>query len=70
MLRPGNVPLTPDTLNTLGQTPTEIEIAVLNGGLVDEVDVPVGFEILGSTDTLEGEARSRASRRVRLPPRS
>jgi hypothetical protein len=55
VLRPGNVPLTPDTLNTLGQTPTEIEIAVLNGGLVDEVDVPVGFEILGSTDTLEGE---------------
>ena len=55
VLRPGNVPLTPDTLNALGQTPTEIEIAVLNGGLVDEVDVPVGYEILGSTDTLEGE---------------
>jgi hypothetical protein len=55
VLRPGNVPLTPDTLNTLGQTPSEIEIAVLNGGLVNEVDVPVGFELLGSTDTVEGE---------------
>ena len=55
VLRPGNVPLTPDTLNTLGQTPTEVEIAVINGGLVNERDVPVGFELLGSTDTIEGE---------------
>ena len=55
VLRPGNVPLTPDTLNTFSQTPTEIEIAVTNGGLVNERDVPVGFELLGSTDTVEGE---------------
>ncbi len=55
VLRPGNVPLTPDTLNTFSQTPTEIEIAVTNGGLVNEQDVPVGFELLGSTDTIEGE---------------
>ena len=55
VLRPGNVPLAADTSNTLGQPPTQIEIAVLNGGLVNEVEVPVRFELLGSTDTIEGE---------------
>ena len=55
VLRPGNVPLAIDTLNTLGQAPSEIEIAVLNGGLVDEADVPVSFELLGGTETVAGE---------------
>ena len=26
IVRPGNIPLTPDTLNTVGQVPTEIEV--------------------------------------------
>ena len=54
-LRPGNVPLTPDTLNTVGQVPTEIEVGVLNGGTTDETDVVVAFELLGSTESVEGE---------------
>lgn len=54
-IRPGNVPLTADTLNTLGQVPTEIEVAVLNGGTTNEEDVSVSYELLGSTDTIEGE---------------
>jgi hypothetical protein len=56
VVRPGNVPLTSDTLNTLGQVPTSIEVAVLNGGLTNEEDVLVSYELLGSTDTIEGEA--------------
>jgi hypothetical protein len=55
VLRPGNVPLTADTLNTLGSQPTEIEISVLNGGTTREVDVTVSYELLGSTDTVAGE---------------
>jgi hypothetical protein len=55
VLKPGNVPLTPDSLNTLGQIPTRIEIAVLNGGTADEVEVPVRFQLLGSTDTIENQ---------------
>ena len=55
VLRPGNVPLAIDTPNTLGQTPNEIEIAVLNGGTIDETDVLVGYELLGSTEPIEGE---------------
>ncbi len=55
VLKPGNVPLTPDTLNTLGQIPTAIEIAVLNGGTANEQEVPVTFELLGSTDTIKGQ---------------
>ena len=49
------MPLTPDTLNTLGQTPAQIEISVLNGGTANEVEVPVRFELLGSTETVEGQ---------------
>ncbi len=55
-LRPGNIPLTPDTLNTAGQVPNEIEVGVLNGGTTDETDVLVSFELLGSTEPVEGEA--------------
>jgi hypothetical protein len=55
VLKPGNVPLVVDTLNTLGAAPTSIEISVLNGGTADEVDVPVAYELLGSTDTIEGQ---------------
>ena len=55
VLRPGNVPLTPDTLNTLSQTATTLEVAVLNGGAANESDVLVTYELLGSTDTIEGE---------------
>jgi hypothetical protein len=55
VVRPGNVPLVADTLNTLGAAPASIEIAVLNGGSADEVDVPVTYELVGSTETVEGE---------------
>ena len=55
-LRPGNVPLTPDTLNSVGQTPAELEVGVLNGGTTDETDVVVSFELLGSTEAIEGES--------------
>lgn len=55
-LRPGNIPLTPDTLNTAGQVPSEIEVGVLNGGTADETDVVVSFELLGSTEPVEGES--------------
>lgn len=51
----GNIPLTPDTLNTVGQAPTEFEVGVLNGGTTDETDVVVSFELLGSTEPIEGE---------------
>jgi hypothetical protein len=54
-LRPGNVPLTPDTLNTVGPIPTDLEVGVLNGGLSDETDVVVAFELLGSTEPIESE---------------
>ena len=54
-LRPGNVPLTPDTLNTSAQVPTELEVGVLNGGTGEETDVIVSFELLGSTEPIEGE---------------
>jgi hypothetical protein len=56
VLRPGNIPLTPETLNTLGQTPTELEVAVLNGGTTNESDILVSFELLGSTEPIENEA--------------
>jgi len=56
VLRPGNVPLAADTLNTLGQIPNSLEVAVLNGGTTNEADVLVSYELLGSTDTIEGEA--------------
>jgi hypothetical protein len=52
---PGNVPLTPDTLNTLGQAPSQLEITVLNGGTANEVEVPVYYELLGSTETIQGQ---------------
>lgn len=54
-LTPGNVPLTPDTLNTVSQVPTKIEVGVLNGGTTEEVDVVVSYELLGSTEAVEGE---------------
>ena len=52
---PGNIPLTPDTLNTVGQVPSQIEVGVLNGGTGDETDVVVKYELLGSTEPVEGE---------------
>ncbi|MDQ3758924.1 MAG: hypothetical protein M3331_03135, partial [Actinomycetota bacterium] len=54
-VRPGNIALTPDTLNTASQTPTKIEVGVLNGGTSDETDVVVSYELLGSTEPVEGE---------------
>ena len=54
-VKPGNVPLAPDTLNTVGQVPTQIEVGVLNGGTTEEVDVVVSYELLGSTEAVEGE---------------
>ncbi|MDQ3729835.1 MAG: hypothetical protein M3355_09635 [Actinomycetota bacterium] len=54
VLRPGTV-LTPDTLNTLSRVPTEVEVAVLNGGTTKEADVQVSYEILGSTEPVLGE---------------
>ena len=54
-LRPGNIPLTPDTTNTAAQAPTQIEVGVLNGGTTEETDVVVSFELLGSTEPVEGE---------------
>jgi len=54
-VRPGNIPLTPDTLNTSARIPTGIEVGVLNGGTSDETDVVVSFELLGSTEPVEGE---------------
>jgi hypothetical protein len=55
-LSPGNVPLTADTLNTASQIPTDIEVGVLNGGATEETDVVVSFELLGSTEPIQGEA--------------
>lgn len=55
VLRPGGVSLTPDTLNTLGRAPTEVEVAALNGGTGDETDVRVAVELLGSTEPIESE---------------
>ena len=55
VLKPGNVPLTAGTLNTVSRIPTQIEIAVLNGGAADETDVLVRYELIGSTEPIEGE---------------
>lgn len=63
VLRPGNVPLTPDTTNTLSEVPGEIEIAVLNGGEVAERDVAVSFELLGATEPVGGQGTI-----PRIPP--
>ena len=54
-LSPGNIPLTPETLNTVGQVPAQIEVGVLNGGTTEETDVVVSYELLGSTEPVEGE---------------
>ena len=54
-VKPGNVILAPDTVNTLGQSPSQIEISVLNGGTTEETDVVVAYELLGSTEPIEGE---------------
>lgn len=55
VLKPGNVPLVPDSPNLLGQVPNEIEISVLNGGTADEVDVVVAFELIGGIATVADE---------------
>lgn len=55
-LSPGNIPLTPETTNTAGQVPTKIEVGVLNGGTTDETDVVVSFQLLGSTEPVQGQA--------------
>lgn len=55
VLRPGNVPLAPDSLNSVAKLPDGVEVAVVNGGVSDERDVVVSYEILGSTDLVEGE---------------
>ena len=55
IVRPGNVPLTPDRSTPSAQVPTRSRSAVLNGGTTDETDVVVAFEILGSTEPVEGE---------------
>ena len=55
VVRPGNIALTPDTLNTFERVPVEIEVSVLNSGTADETDVQVSYEILGSTEPVEGE---------------
>lgn len=54
-VKPDNVPLTPDTLNTVGEVPTGIEVGVLNGGTTEEVDVVVSYELLGSTEPISSE---------------
>jgi hypothetical protein len=54
-IRPGNIPLTPETPNTAAQVPTSIEVGVLNGGTTEETDVVVSFELLGSTEPVQGE---------------
>jgi hypothetical protein len=54
-LRPGNVVLSPDAVNTVGQVPSEIEVGVLNGGTSEETDVVVAYELLGSIEPIEGE---------------
>ncbi len=55
VLRPGNIALTPNTLNNVSRVPAEIEVAVLNGGTTEETDVQVSYEILGSTEPIQGE---------------
>ncbi len=55
VLRPGNVPLVPDSPNPLGQVAGEIEISVLNGGTAEEVDVSVAFELVGGIETIAAE---------------
>ena len=59
---PDNIPLTPDTLNTAEQVPTALEVGVLNGGTTEETDVVVSFELLGSTEPIEGEDHDRPDR--------
>ena len=39
--------------------PTEVEVAVLNGGTSEEQDVQVSVEILGSTEPIESETPIR-----------
>lgn len=54
-LRPGNTVLTPENLNTVPRTPAEVEVTVLNGGLTDERDVAVSYELLGGPTAIAGE---------------
>lgn len=56
VLKPGNIGLSADTLTevTLPSTPT-LEVAVLNGGTEEEVDVVVSYELSGSLVPIEGE---------------
>lgn len=55
VVRPGNVALTAGSLNNVSRVPTEVEVAVLNGGTSSEADVQVAIEILGSTEAVESE---------------
>ena len=55
VLKPGNVPLIPDSPNPLGQVPRQIEISVLNGGTAEELDVAVAFELIGGIETISDE---------------
>jgi len=55
VLKPGNVPLVPDSPNPLGQAPDEIEISVLNGGVAEEANVAVAFELVGGIETIAEE---------------
>jgi hypothetical protein len=54
-LRPGNAVLTPDNPNTVARVPDEVEVTVLNGGLTDERDVAVSYELLGGPVPVQGE---------------
>ena len=55
VLKPGNIGLSPDTLTeiSLPTTPT-LEVAVLNGGTEEEIDVVVSYELSGSLVPIEG----------------
>lgn len=56
VLSPGNVPLTPDALNTISLRGTpELEVSVLNGGTEDVTDVLVSFELSGGLTPIEGQ---------------
>jgi len=56
VVRPGNIALTTGSLHSVSRVPTEVEVAVVNGGTSDETDVQVAVEILGPTEPIESEA--------------
>lgn len=60
VVRPGNVPLSPDVTNTVALRGTpELEVSVLNGGTEPAVDVLVSFELSGGLVPIQGEATIR-----------